>query len=135
VAAIITLVVVFGGREAAPEDTLTPISPAEGGGGELPVDATTATSAPTSTPSPSLVPTATPEPTSTPVPRSCEVQEDAWVRGEPTEQSTGITQVAAGDEVLVIGEVAGESGEVWYQLTGYQAEAYVRVAVINCSTP
>jgi len=90
----------------------------------------------TATPGPPT-PTSTPQPTATvtPVPQLCQALEPAWVRAQPSDQSTGLTQLAAGDDVGVIGQVQNEAGEAWLQVVGYAGPAYVRVEKVQCPAP
>jgi type IV secretory pathway VirB10-like protein len=90
----------------------------------------------TATPEPPP-PTSTPQPTVTvtPVPQPCQALEPAWVRAQPADQSTGLVQLAPGDDVGVIGQVQNEAGETWLQVVGYAGPAYVRAEKVQCPAP
>jgi len=115
--------------EATPVPTSATVEPPASA---VPPGATPATA----TPEPPT-PTSTSQPTATvtPVPQPCQALEPAWVRAQPSDQSTGLTQLAAGDDVGVIGQVQNEAGETWLQVVGYAGPAYVRAEAVQCPAP
>ena len=128
---IVTVLLTYWNRraEATPAPTPATVEPPASA---MPLGATPATA----TPEPPT-PTNTPPPTVTvtPVPQPCQALEPAWVRAQPADQSTGLAQLAPGDDVGVIGQVQNEAGEAWLQVAGYAGPAYVRVEKVQCPAP
>jgi uncharacterized protein YgiM (DUF1202 family) len=131
VSVVVTLLLIYRHREATPEATPSTTVPTEESPGEMVTiePSNMPTPVPT-TPPPTLTPS--PTATATPVPQSCQVLDATWVRAQPTDQSTGIAQLSAGDDVGVIGQVQDDDGQTWYLLAGYQGEAYIRAEMVQC---
>lgn len=86
-------------RTQLPTLTPTPITP-------------TVTITPTMTATPE-----TPTPTIPPLPQQiCNVTQSGWIRENPTNNSTGLLQVRAGDEVTIKDSVQNPQGETWYKV-------------------
>jgi cytoskeletal protein RodZ len=128
---IVTLLLTYRNRrvEATPAPTPATVEPPASA---VPPGATPATATPEPPP-----PTSSPQPTvtATPVPQPCQALEPAWVRAQPADQSTGLVQLAPGDDVGVIGQVQNEAGETWLQVAGYAGPAYVRAEKVQCPAP
>ncbi len=119
--------------ELTPSPTLATAAPTE----PLPGATSTSVSPVAPATDTALPPTLTPRPTTTatPIPEICQAQQAMWVRAQPTEESTGIAQLSAGDKIGVIGQTQDSQGELWYLLAGYAGPAYVQAEQVQCPAP